>query len=120
MTILMDYYRGYEGYGELTVLRRGESGELGITLWDGFVDEILGAISPSSTGWTDLALYYHTHTGWYDEAEWTLPDPRGALAQLEAIDPRALSPTSSEALRAWIDLLRAGIDAGDLIVLRDG
>lgn len=113
--VVKDYYTGFEGYPEITFVRRRPDGDLLFTLWDGYFDDIMMAIKPDSEGWTSLALVYHLDEGWYDDPDWLIPDPAAALAQLRGVDPSALRDESRKILEELLVFLEEGVAAGETL-----
>lgn len=112
-----DHYTGFEGHGEITFVRRHGETELVFTMWDGYFDAILMAVQPGPTGWTSLALAYHVEEPWDLVPAWPLPDPRLAADQLDGIARTELSSPTREVLDELVAFIRAGVQAGDELLI---
>lgn len=78
-----DHYTGFEGYAAISF--KAADGSYLATLWEGYFDFIIDRVVPNQQGgWESLALFYHTHTGWYSNASFELLEVAEACAQLFA------------------------------------
>lgn len=115
--IVQDHYSGFEGYGEITFVRRQGESELAFTMWDGYFDAILMAVQPGPTGWTSLALAYHVEDPWDLVPAWPVPDPQAAADQLDGVARAALDSPTCEVLDGLVAFIRAGVTAGDELLI---
>ena len=70
-----DFYAGFEGEPEIIFYYEDTKGrKVYVKLWIGYFDEMMTAIEPNDDGWKGLAFYYHTHSGWFEEKPWKIPD----------------------------------------------
>jgi hypothetical protein len=83
--IVHDYYSGFEGEPEIIFLQKNNTDEEILKLWIGYFDKIMSQVSPGPNGWEALALYYHLHTGWYENDNWRIPEIKEALSQIETV-----------------------------------
>lgn len=115
-SVIKDYFSGFEGEAEITFVRKDAQGdELAFTLWYGYFYEIMEPIEPGPTGWTGLALPYHTVTGWYDDNDWLVPNPAEVAQQLDAVERGMLKAPASQILDELVAFIREGIEAGDAL-----
>jgi len=82
---ITDFYSGYEGEGEIQFITFINNEKVIIKLWDGYFDDIMKKIEPTTKGWTSLAHHYNLATGWYDESPWKLKNIVEALKQLKEV-----------------------------------
>jgi len=101
-TLSTNFYTGFEGEPEVTLVRVGAEEHM-LKAWDGYFSQVLDAIEPGSDGkWQGLTLYYHLGTGWYDTEEFEVENPLLFASQLLALDTSSLDPTT---LRFYYSLL---------------
>ena len=101
-----NYYAGFEGNPEIDIYTFKGNIRIGIEIWDGYFDEIMGAIQPLNGEWQSLAYYYNLDEGWYDDSPWEIPNNQEALKQFESIDKSTLGKVSQEILTKIIGLLK--------------
>lgn len=111
--IIRDYFKGREGNGEIAFVRRHGADELVFTMYDGYFDNIMDAVSPEENGWTSLALFYHTDTGWNESSDWKVSDMNSAIDQLKSVEPQYLSKLECTILRDLIDFMSETYKSGD-------
>lgn len=109
-----DFYEGFEGEPELQFVAADATGGAvdTVRMWIGHFQAIVDKLNPGPYGWTGIALPYHTHTGWYEEDSWRVPDLDELGAQWNGIAPSSLGATEKEAHRAVADLIDAARSRG--------
>ena len=121
MTIMskeFDFYKGFEGEPELTISQKDFSGNTinSIKLWIGFFDSIIELIKPNfKDEWEGITVYYHAHTGWYDNSLWKCEEVILFIQQLESIEKLQLNVQTQEILEILIELLKESISSKTVI-----
>ena len=108
---VVDLYKGFEGEPEIQIISKNTHGqtEAVLHLWVGYFDSIIRLIEPNEKGfWEGVPVYYHTVTGWEDEANWECREKELFVEQLKGINIAALSP---DYRRAYQELLKIFEDA---------
>lgn len=82
---VVDFYSGFEGEPELQFNFMVEDKIKRFAVWTGYFDAIMEEVSPSTQGWSSLAYYYHLHEGWYDDANWQIPNLTEAIRQIQGL-----------------------------------
>jgi len=84
---IIDFYDGFEGEGEIQFIQVLDDGNKSvIRIWEGYFDDFMEKIEPTSNGWTGLAYYYNLDEGWYDDSPWKIPNVAETLSQLKQIE----------------------------------
>lgn len=94
-----DFYSGFEGEPELSIslISEEKTTEIELTTWIGHFEEIVLSIGTNDLGkWEGISLYYHLHTGWYDQSPWILKEVDLFAKQLKSIENNLLSDSSKE------------------------
>lgn len=109
--LVFDFYSGFEGKGELRILRKSSDGATisVILIWVGFFDIIMNKIEPSEKEWEGVLLYYHLHTGWYEEENWECKEVELFIEQLESFDHNYLDKDCKEVLDVLLSELREAV-----------
>ena len=82
--MLIDHYTGFEGAGEITFQTLDKVYKLIIR--EGYFNTIIGEIPTNEYGcWEGLALFYHTHTGWYASSPFIVNELTVIIWQLEQL-----------------------------------
>jgi hypothetical protein len=121
MTIMrkeFDFYKSFDGEPELTISQKDFSGNNinSIKLWIGFFDSIIELIKPNCKDeWEGFILYYHTHTGLYDNSSWKCEEVILFIQQLESIEKLQLDVQTQEILEILIELLKESISSKTII-----
>jgi len=114
-----DYYSGFEGEPELRfLLERGAMEVDVVRLWVGFFDALMATVEPHNGEWRALALPYHLHAGWYDQARWKVEDLGEVLGQWKTISVADLDERCVRAHRDVLALLEdAAQNGGDVWIV---
>ncbi len=82
MDVYFDHYTGFESEPE--VIFRSADGKQKANLWHGYFSYIMKNAVPNEAGyWENLALIYHTCTGWYASSPFELSQVNEAICQLQ-------------------------------------
>jgi hypothetical protein len=114
----VDFYKGFDAEPELIISQKDFSGNNinSIKLWIGFFDSIIELIKPNLKGeWEGITLYYHTHTGWYDNALWKCEEVILFIQQLESIEKLQLDVRSQLILEILIEILKESISSKTVV-----
>ncbi|PSK93127.1 hypothetical protein [Taibaiella chishuiensis] len=114
-----DFYSGFEGEPMITFVFKSSPLEK-IDMWTGYFDRLIDLGEPDEHGcWQGLALYYHTDTGWYDEAEWQIPDIPQIIAEFDSLDTSACDNAIIEELRtAILNFLKKAHERNKPVLIR--
>lgn len=113
-----DFYSGYEGEPEFSVIQKSSIGVVKITIkmWIGFFDSLIEPIMPNSNGeWEGIILYYHTNINWFDNSPWNNEEKILFVQQLESFDNHHLDIQTQNILEILIMVFKDSIDSNDEI-----
>jgi uncharacterized protein (DUF2267 family) len=106
---VFDYYSGFEGEPEITIIQRSKKGHnvAILKLWIAYFNTIIELIDPNDKGhFEGVTLHYQLVTGWHDEP-WECDDIELFLKQLESIEENKLNESPPESIeRVSLDVLR--------------
>lgn len=109
-----DFYSGFEGEPEIRFTLKAPTGEERVLrLWEGYFEELLERIDPVGGCWTGLALPYHLHEGWYEDAPWRVEDIEAIARQWIDIVVADLSTETQAVHAAVLGLLAQAAAEGD-------
>ncbi|WP_127533291.1 hypothetical protein [Paenibacillus kobensis] len=106
MEIVKDFYSGFEGEAEIIFsFENSEDQKVQLKIWIGYLDSIMAAIQPNENGWSGLAYYYHTDTGWFEETPWRIPDIGDALNNLQSVSKIELDQATLTVFQSIVEIL---------------
>ncbi len=114
MNLSYNFYAGFEGEPRMTIKHFDVDGNLhcSLAMWIGYFDSIMMQIKPNNHGhWEGIILFYHMHTAWYEESNWSLTtnDVELFLRQLEMIDISQFNFEERSVLDALVTVLRNSV-----------
>lgn len=115
MTIIHDFYKGYEGETEITISQKDSSSNVveSISLWSGYLNKLIDLLKPNENGyWEGLSLYYHTFSAWYDEPIWKAEnsDLKLFINQLQNLDCNNLSTECKAIHKVLVSMFQNSIN----------
>jgi hypothetical protein len=111
-----DHYTGFEGHEEITF--KAADGSYIASLWGGYFDFIIDKTVPNQQGcWESLALFYHTHTGWYSNSPFELIEVAEAYHQLLACSSESWSAGTLAAHNDLLAVFRYAASKGLSIII---
>ena len=98
---VFDFYSGYEGKPETTILQQSKDRQniVILKLWEAYFDRIIELIEPNEKGCREgAAIHYNLATGWFDDGSWECENVPLFLKQLESTDENRLKEISRECI----------------------
>lgn len=116
-TSVTDFYVGFEGEPEVTLVRVGSETH-SLHAWNGYFSQVLDAIEPGSDGeWHGLALHYQLETGWYDVEEFEVEDVPLFASQLSALNKYGFEPATRRFYESLSSFVQAATSHNDKLLI---
>lgn len=120
-TKVLDFYKGFEGEPEISIIQKTNGGDpkLVLHLWIGFFNPIIELIEPDKNGtWVGVPLFYHTHTGWYEDETWECTFLDTFLVQLKQIPFNKLDAKTQSIHQLLVGIVEDSLVSGDQLFFK--
>lgn len=83
---LIKYQKKHKDEKEIQFIKQSECYQEILSICESYFDDIINLYTSGESGWTGLARYYHSKTGWYEKNPWKIPYVKDVLREFKKLE----------------------------------